>query len=48
MDDLTRTQIDAMVDISDPGRDDMRAGRGLRVVGQEIVTATEPSLRARV
>lgn len=43
MDDLTRTQIDAMVDVSDPGRNEMRTGRGIRVVGHEIVKATWPS-----
>lgn len=48
MDDLTCTQIDAMVNVSDPGRDEMRAGRELRVIGHEIVTVTWLSFSARM
>ena len=48
MDDLTRTHIDAMVDVSDPMRDEVRAGRRFRVAGHEIVAAIRPSFRTRV
>lgn len=47
MDDLACTQIDAMMNVADSPRDEVRAAWRLLIVGQEMITSNAMSLLAQ-